>query len=913
MIQSARRSILLMLAGLGAIDAFAWYLAITVRAGQYFASAGAVMFFALVNVAGLLVLRTGRVRLGLWLAFAAFILASLIIGALVSGLGVALGLAVPVLGTVTVAQPLPRRQAVLAALIALVAGLALWVGDSLASDQLPYRIPALGLAVVISVVAVLVVVVHALYLARALADLSLRAKLIVAFLVVTLIPLGALAAVDYRASQRALTDAANQALLGAAGQTTDSIETFFFNVRYTVLAESQFPAVSEYLAQPVEARAGSQPERDLTVIMQNWVLRDKRANAYVLLDHTGVVAISTSPEDAGQDLSQMSFFQQPMGTGDTRVSDVLFLPNSPLGEIDVSVAVRDQNLRFVGVLVARFSKRILQDFVSQTNGLAGSNSYGVLFDENMQELANGADLNAIGKFVAPPIPANLARLQTLGRVPQLPAGAAYSLNLPDLASELTATARDPRTANRFFTVQGAAGGQGVNQVAVTRLYTKPWLLAFFEPREVFLAPVQSQTSTTLTLAALIAVIVTAGALLAAQLLADPLTRLTSTAAKVATGDLTVRAAVQSRDEIGTLATTFNSMTERLSEMVATLESRVVERTTQLQTAADIGRATASVRNLDELLRLALDLIRDRFGFYHASIFLVDEDSHAAVLRESTGTVGAQLKARGHRLGIGSQSLIGWVTANRKPRVALDVADDPFHFRNPLLPDTRSELAIPLIVGDRLVGALDVQSTRADAFAARDAQLLQTLADQLSVAIENAELFQRTQANLNELSKLYQSLTGSSWRGLLRGEKREAVYETAITDVTDTLTAGGRPLELPLQLRGRSVGVIEIYGRPAATWSDEEKAALSTVAAQVSAALETAGLLEETQRRRMREQLINDITYQMRATLNPTSVVQSGIRELGRALGATEVVVRLTHENATQGAAAPEAGAQEGQP
>jgi GAF domain-containing protein/HAMP domain-containing protein len=912
MIQSARRSILLMLAGLGAIDGFAWYLAITAGDWQLFALAGALLLFALVSAAGLLILRGGRAQLGVWLAFAAFILASLATGALVNGLGVVLGLVVPILGIVTVAQSLPRWQAVLAALITLAAGLGVWLGDSVAGNPLVYRIAAPGLAVAIPVVAGLVVVVQALFLARALADLSLRAKLIVAFLVVTLVPLGALAAVDYRASQRALTDAANQALLGAAGQAAESIETFFFNVRYTVLAESQFPTVSEYLTQPAAARAGSQLERDLTGIMQNWVLRDKRANAYLLLDNRGVVAISTSPDDAGQDLSQMSLFQQAMGTGDTRVSDVLFLPNSSVGEIDVSVAVRDENLRFVGVLVARFSKRILEDFVSQTNGLAGINSYGVLFDENMQELADGADLNAIGKFVAQPDPANLARLESLGRVPQLPAGAAYSLNRPDLARELTALVSDPRTANQFFTVQGAPG-EGLNQVAVTRLYTKPWLLAFFEPRDVFLAPVQSQTSTTLTLAALIAVIVTAGALLAAQLLADPLTRLTSTAERVATGDLTVRAQVQSRDEIGTLASTFNTMTGRLSEMLATLESRVSERTTQLQAAADIARATASVRSLDELLRLALDLIRDRFGFYHASIFLIDEDSRAAVLRESTGPVGAQLKARGHKLGIGSQSLIGWVTANRKPRVALDVADDPFHFKNPLLPDTRSELAIPLIVGDRLVGALDVQSTQADAFAAGDVQVLQTLADQLSVAIENAELFQRTQANLNELSKLYQRLTGSSWRSFLHGEKREAIYETGTSDATETLIPAGKPLELALQLRDRTVGVIEIYGRPAEAWSDEEKAALGTVAAQVSAALETAALLEESQRRRVREQVINDITYQMRATLNPTSVVQSGIRELGRALGATEVVVRLTQERPAQGAAAPEAGAQEGQP
>jgi putative methionine-R-sulfoxide reductase with GAF domain len=232
-------------------------------------------------------------------------------------------------------------------------------------------------------------------------------------------------------------------------------------------------------------------------------------------------------------------------------------------------------------------------------------------------------------------------------------------------------------------------------------------------------------------------------------------------------------------------------------------------------------------------------------------------------------------------------------------VALDVAEDPFHFKNPLLPETRSELAIPLIVGARLVGALDVQSKEANAFSAGDIQVLQTLADQLSVAIENAQLFQRTEASLEEVSGLYQRLAGDSWRTLIQGQQREAVYEPGGGQHADAtlVNFGGAPLVVPLLMRDRQVGAIEIHGRRPDQWSPEERAALGTIAAQVAAALESAALLEETQRRRVREQLINEITYQMRATLNPTSVVQSGMRELGRALGATEVVVRLAGEGA----------------
>ena len=897
-----------MLAGIVGYDAFSWYLAITHQTWQLFVVAGVVLGFGVVDVVGLVLARRGRSRLGLWLTVAAFLVTDIVIGAVVSGLGVALGLIAPILTAAMVTNALPARPAWGAILAGAAAGSLIAAADLLAADYLPFRSAVPVLLTFTPIIAAVLAVIYGLYLARLLADLSLRAKLIIAFLVVTLIPLGTLAAVDYRASQQALTDAANQALLGAANQTALIIDTFFDNTRGVVLSESQLPAVRDYLAMAPEARAGSQAERDLKAIMQNWALRDSRASSYLLLDDKGVVALSTSSLDIGKDLSTTGYFEEAMSSGQATVSDVLFQPKAEAGEVDFSVAVIDQSHNFSGVLVARFATRLLQDLVSQNNGLAGSQSYGVLYDNNLLELANGSDPLLVFKLLSPVTPLYLADLQAQYRVPQLLDAYQYSINRPDLASPLAAMLAPNSAAAPYFTSEETVGSGRVNQVAVAHLNSKPWLLAFFQPRDVFLAPVQSQTSTTLTLAALMAVIVTAGAVLAAQVLADPLTRLTDTAEKVAAGDLSVRAQVASRDEIGVLATTFNVMTGRLSEMISTLESRVTERTGQLQAAADIGRATASVRSLDELLRLSLDLIRDRFGFYHASIFLVDEAANAAVLRESTGTVGAQLKARGHKLGIGSHSLIGWVTANRQPRVALDVADDPYHFRNPLLPDTRSELAIPLIVGERLLGALDVQSTQANAFGAGDVQVLQTLADQLSVAIENAELFQRTQASLNELSVLYQRLTGASWRGFLRGAKREAQYQGSggAADITATLPGGERPLELPLQVRERTVGVIEIYGRPEAGWSDAEKSALSAVAAQVSSALETAALLEETQRRRLREQLINDITYQMRSTMNPAAVVQNGMRELGRALGATEVVVRLNPEDASPSDAGPEA-------
>ena len=178
------------------------------------------------------------------------------------------------------------------------------------------------------------------------------------------------------------------------------------------------------------------------------------------------------------------------------------------------------------------------------------------------------------------------------------------------------------------------------------------------------------------------------------------------------------------------------------------ESR--RRASQLQTAAEIARDTSSTLALDTLLQRSVSLICDRFGYYHASIFLVDESGNYASIREATGEAGEEMKRRGHRLVVGSRSVIGYVTGSGKPLVVNDVATDPTHRANPLLPLTRAELALPLKSGDRITGALDVQSSQANAFTDDDISVLQILADQLSVALDNARSYQLTEKAVEEM-------------------------------------------------------------------------------------------------------------------------------------------------------------------
>jgi PAS domain S-box-containing protein len=194
----------------------------------------------------------------------------------------------------------------------------------------------------------------------------------------------------------------------------------------------------------------------------------------------------------------------------------------------------------------------------------------------------------------------------------------------------------------------------------------------------------------------------------------------------------------------------DELEQRVAERTAELERR----TTQLQVAAEVARDATTVHNLDDLLDSAANMVRDRFGFYHAGVFLIDEagagaGGEYAVLRSATGDAGRQMLEQGHRLKVGEVGIVGHVCASGEPRIAHNVGADAVHFVNPLLPGTRSEMALPLRVEGHVIGALDVQSAEEAAFHQDDVEILQVMADQLAVAIERTRLFQQKQTALEE--------------------------------------------------------------------------------------------------------------------------------------------------------------------
>ncbi len=287
-----------------------------------------------------------------------------------------------------------------------------------------------------------------------------------------------------------------------------------------------------------------------------------------------------------------------------------------------------------------------------------------------------------------------------------------------------------------------------------------WTIVAHQDRSESLRVVQAQTRNTLLLALVIASVVAFAALGIAQVLTRPIVNLTDAAQQVAGGDLSIQALVETTDEIGALAATFNAMTAQLRELIGSLEARVEGRTAQLRASAEVARAATSILDPQALLQQTVDLICDRFDYYYAGIFMLDGENRFAVLRAGRGEAGRAMLERGHKFEAADarQSMVGWVCVNRQARIALDVGEDAVRFANPFLPNTRSEIALPLQASGvgynaRILGVLDVQSTEVAAFDESHIVTLQGMADQIAVALENARLFSQAQTSLADNERL----------------------------------------------------------------------------------------------------------------------------------------------------------------
>ncbi len=366
---------------------------------------------------------------------------------------------------------------------------------------------------------------------------------------------------------------------------------------------------------------------------------------------------------------------------------------------------------------------------------------------------------------------------------------------------------------------------------------------------------------------------------------------------------------------------------------------LARRSTQLQTAAEVSRAANSILNPDELMREVVNLVRERFELYYAGLFLVDqtgewtgEAGRWAVLRAGTGEAGRIQLERGHKLEIGGESMVGWCVTNKQARIALDVGEEAVRFENPLLPETRLEMALPLIVRGQVIGAMTVQSTQESAFSDEDVAVLQTMADQVGVAIENARLLVETQRALQEVRSLHQHYLRQEWEGFLASREGEegigyvltrdglrpvpqvwspeielAVQNrqsVVLSDADEAPLPGqdgegnGDGYQLPLNarsalaspitLRGEVIGTLDVFDPDQPhDWTEDDLALVDAVTSQVALAVENARLFEQTQVALAETEALYRASRHITTAANLPDLYQLLVNEMASRLGADQ--------------------------
>ncbi len=380
-----------------------------------------------------------------------------------------------------------------------------------------------------------------------------------------------------------------------------------------------------------------------------------------------------------------------------------------------------------------------------------------------------------------------------------------------------------------------------------------------------------------------------GALIAILLslsVSSPIGEMVQTFNAIEKGDLKQRAIVSGTDEVGQLAVYFNRMVARLDALQQNLEKRVQAQTEKLRASNEVGRIASTILDPDDLVSQVVGLISRTFDYYYVALFLVNENGRWAELKDATGAAGEILKARRHRLQIGGNSMVGASITNRAAQVAMDVGEAAVRFNNPLLPNTRSEIALPLIVGDRVIGALDVQSTREADFKPEDISTLQSMANQVGIALDNARNFKDMEIALQELRVANSKYLTSAWAD----RAQTNLYEHSTHNAPENPEAETQNIQIGLNLREQAIGQLSI--ETDGDWTAEDQTWVESLATQVAISLENSRLIEESQQSAVRERLSASIIQKLWSSPSVDAILQTAVRELGRAFEAAEATIEL---------------------
>lgn len=758
---------------------------------------------------------------------------------------------------------------------------------------------------------------------------SIRVRLILAFLTAALLPFVGISFI--------LTISQGQSVRQTAKNQLGTVLTYKRNailswsnavtadLSNALLGENTQQQIQQILITSSASPEYQQVRQTYNIVRQRFITQIQQSPYYseiFLLNTQGVVVLSSENAQEGQDYNQRAFFLQ--GLQETFLEAPSYSTALARPVMFVSRPILSGENVAIGVIAGRVRMEQLDQLLNDRAGLGETGkTYLVNADKilvaGFSEDEQGKPINSVGLDIA--------------------------------LQQLTTGATDQPMSASYYNDFRLVPVLGVNQ-AIPEIHAV--LMAEQDSNELTrgtfanLAVSASVAISSILVALFIALMVTHG-------IATPVTELahlsrqiagwrgsagensdSAAAATIEFNTLREGAAALARqetnsDEIGLLAQAFEDMAGELTVLIGSLEERVQERTRLLQirsnyleASTEVGRATASFLDPDELIEQAAEVIRQRFGLYYVGIFLADEKRQWADLRAGTGEAGKNMIARGHRVPIGRTSMIGWCIANAQARIAQVAASDTVRITNPELPDTRSEAAIPLRSRGQVVGAISIQSQEINAFDDTSIAALQFMADQLAIAIHNARLYTQSQEAIEAERRAYTTQSQTAWNRWLEGNidtlstdrlNAEGQSSDSITEKTtftvraapgSEIARRGKPVwsedmqrafdqgttvteqsderktensvAIPILVRGNTIGVLRVAQAEQA-WTQEEVAFLESIGEQLGIALDSARLYSETQRKAEQERQIGAATSRMRASLDIESVLKTAVEEI----------------------------------
>jgi len=735
--------------------------------------------------AGLVVARRGRHERGIFLAFVPWLLLLVFIVVFVSGLGyVFMAVSIAII-TLISGPTLPSRQATMLNIVGAVTAVIILLVDLFIPTQ---RIAIPGFDTVAIVVVGALVVVFGYTTLRQFGNYSLRAKLLVAFISVTVVATAVLGMfvvnnttnilrdnLERELSQASISsairvgDLLNEQINQLTALSLDKILLVSVEVQNNAYYGSSEEIQAVLDARDAQWRAADEADNNSDPLvfeqLTSEVARGLNEYQKAFPDNIEIFVTDIYGGLAGTTNRTSDYYQADegwwqaayaAGEGAVFIADPEF--DESAGAIGVNIALPLRNHatdEIIGILRTTYVISPLAAILAEGVGQTGE-----------------SDLYFPGDVVSHIHEGNFEPVEG-DAFERLQAVADQGMVEMEYEGTLSVVVQTP--------VQTLAGNQAVNKLG--------WVLALHQNQDEAFAPVNSQIQGTILVMLLVIALAVAAAVFLAQFLVRPIAHLTETAQEVAEGDLSARAEVETGDEIGALANTFNTMTSQLQETLGTLEQQVEDRTRALETSTEVSRRISTILDQGQLVREVVEQLRSAFGFYHAHIYLFDENKSELQMAGGTGEAGQAMLARGHTIPIG-QGLVGRSAESNQIILVPDVSQEGGWLANPLLPDTKAEVAVPIAIGPNVLGVLDVQHNVVDGLSESDANLIQAIANQVAIASQNAQAYTRAQQQADR-----EALMASVGQQIQASNTIEDVLKVAVRELGQALGARRASAEL----------------------------------------------------------------------------------------------------------------------